>query len=1053
MSTLKGKSISSTYEGLLKTADETPLSSTPKLITDGSGVSSGVKLDSAGNVDVSNTLAFGSLKDTAEDITVSKFVDAADGIANNDNDTSLPTSAAVKDYVENNASGGTLNTQGNTGTGSVDLKTQSLLVSGTAGLSITAGSTSLTVSGATLQSDINTNTTDIATNATNIADNVSDISTNTGNIATNTTNIAAKQSTSEKGQSNGYAPLDSSAKVPTANLPAGLVGAVSYQGTWDAANNTPALPSAATSQGYYFVVSNAGTYLGVSYALGDWAISNGTDWQKVDNSQNVTTVFGRQGNVTAEANDYASFYATTAQINQTNSDVSGNSTDITTNASNISANTTSIGTNTTKLATIETGAQVNTITSVNAQIGAVSLGLLELDDVTADGTPNQVLTTNGSGTFTFQDAPGGGSGAVDSVNGQTGTVELDAADLEDVSNVAPGDGQVLRFNSATGVYEPTTLSSTAPVDSVNGQIGAVDLETDDINEGTSNLYFTDARVDANASVAANTAKVGITQAQANEIAANTLKTGITSTQRDDILANNAKVSFDSVSSNKLSGIEAGAQVNVGTDLGYAPTNSSVSITSSTGSDTSISSATNSIAGVMSTTDKIKLDGIAQGAEVNAVDSVNGATGPVSLGLLDLDDVGSDGNSNDVLITDGNGNFSFAPQSGGGGGAVSSVNGLTGAVTLDTDNISEGSNNLYYTDARVSANSAVAANTAKTGITQTQADDITANNAKVGITNSQALAITNNTAKVSFPEAPNDGNQYARQSGAWSQVTGGTVNLGVSANSFQNVITNTGGTNATLVIANNTNAGLMSNSDFQKLAGIAAGAEVNVQSNWSETNTSSDAFIQNKPTIETPAITSNGSTPSLNTGITASEVRSLIGAGTGSGTMSQWNLIGDTGQTQFITNNNAVTFIGGTGISTEAKNTDDLEITLENTSVTPGPYTNANISIDAQGRITQASNGTAGVTYTPNVVPGATTAVKNNLYIFTSTASGLTLPSSPSAGDSIKISNLSGKSTIVISRGGSNIMGVNQDLTLDNANASFEMIYTLSTQGWVIIGAN
>lgn len=33
----------------------------------------------------------------------------------------------------------------------------------------------------------------------------------------------------------------------------------------------------------------------------------------------------------------------------------------------------------------------------------------------------------------------------------------------------------------------------------------------------------------------------------------------------------------------------------------------------------------------------------------------------------------------------------------------------------------------------------------------------------------------------------------------------------------------------------------------KLAGIAAGAEVNVQSNWNETNTGSDAFILNKPT--------------------------------------------------------------------------------------------------------------------------------------------------------------------------------------------------------------
>ena len=45
------------------------------------------------------TISFGSLKDTAEDITITKFVDEADGLANNDNDTTIPTSAAVVDYV------------------------------------------------------------------------------------------------------------------------------------------------------------------------------------------------------------------------------------------------------------------------------------------------------------------------------------------------------------------------------------------------------------------------------------------------------------------------------------------------------------------------------------------------------------------------------------------------------------------------------------------------------------------------------------------------------------------------------------------------------------------------------------------------------------------------------------------------------------------------------------------------------------------------------------------------------------------------------------------
>ena len=78
--------------------------------------------------------------------------------------------------------------------------------------------------------------------------------------------------------------------------------------------------------------------------------------------------------------------------------------------------------------------------------------------------------------------------------------------------------------------------------------------------------------------------------------------------------------------------------------------------------------------------------------------------------------------------------------------VDSVNGQTGVVVLDTGDIDE-NGNLYFTDARVAANSAVAANTAKVGITPTQASEITANTAKVGITTQQASDITANNAKT------------------------------------------------------------------------------------------------------------------------------------------------------------------------------------------------------------------------------------------------------------------------------------------------------------------
>ena len=49
------------------------------------------------------------------------------------------------------------------------------------------------------------------------------------------------------------------------------------------------------------------------------------------------------------------------------------------------------------------------------------------------------------------------------------------------------------------------------------------------------------------------------------------------------------------------------------------------------------------------------------------------------------------------------------------------------------------------------------------------------------------------------------------------------------------------------IAETNNNKVMTSAERTKLAGIATGAEVNVQSDWNVTNSSSDAFIKNKPT--------------------------------------------------------------------------------------------------------------------------------------------------------------------------------------------------------------
>ena len=80
----------------------------------------------------------------------------------------------------------------------------------------------------------------------------------------------------------------------------GATGAVNYKGTWNASANSPTLTSSVGNQGDYYVVNVAGTtnLNGITdWQIGDWAIFNGSVWQKVDNTDAVTSVNGQTGTV------------------------------------------------------------------------------------------------------------------------------------------------------------------------------------------------------------------------------------------------------------------------------------------------------------------------------------------------------------------------------------------------------------------------------------------------------------------------------------------------------------------------------------------------------------------------------------------------------------------------------------------------------------------------------------------------------------------------------------------------------------------------------------
>ena len=92
--------------------------------------------------------------------------------------------------------------------------------------------------------------------------------------------------------------------VTTATITGGLV----FQGSWNASTNTPTLTSSVGTNGFYYVVSVAGStnLNGVTdWQVGDWAIFNGTAWQKIDQTNLVSSVNGQTGAVSIAYADLA----------------------------------------------------------------------------------------------------------------------------------------------------------------------------------------------------------------------------------------------------------------------------------------------------------------------------------------------------------------------------------------------------------------------------------------------------------------------------------------------------------------------------------------------------------------------------------------------------------------------------------------------------------------------------------------------------------------------------------------------------------------------------
>ena len=189
----------------------------------------------------------------------------------------------------------------------------------------------------------------------------------------------------------------------------------------------------------------------------------------------------------------------------------------------------------------------------------------------------------------------------------------------------------------------------------------------------------------------------ISGAQASAITANTAKTGISSGQTSAITANTAKTG---ITSGQASAIVANTAKTSYTDASAVTANTAkVGITTQQASDITANNAKTGITSGQTsaiTANTAKVTNATHTGDVTGATALTIGTGKVITAMILDDNVTADKLANSI-------------------------------------------------------NSAIAANTSKTGITSGQASAITANTAKTGITSGQSSAITANTAKTSFSD--------------------------------------------------------------------------------------------------------------------------------------------------------------------------------------------------------------------------------------------------------------------------------------------------------------
>lgn len=299
----------------------------------------------------------------------------------------------------------------------------------------------------------------------------------------------------------------------------GGAGGLSYQGTWNASTNTPTLASSTGTNGYYYIVSTAGStnLNGITdWQVGDWLLFNGSVWQKIDQTNSVTSVNGQTGAVSLTYTDVNAIGSITSTDGSVTVSTSSGVADLSVAVAASTTNVICQVRNTTG-ATLTKGTVVY-ITGATGQLPTVSKAIATDDSTSAQtlGVMSADLANNSNGYVTIIglvtdiDTSAYTDGAqlylspttagtytttkpyapdhlvyvavveyAHAVHGKLFVKVQNGYELDELHNVSaqsPSNGQTIVYNSTTSLWEKNTVSLTAGVNGTlpiaNGGTGA-----------------------------------------------------------------------------------------------------------------------------------------------------------------------------------------------------------------------------------------------------------------------------------------------------------------------------------------------------------------------------------------------------------------------------------------------------------------------------------------------------------------------------------------------------------------------------------------------------